>query len=238
MVGIRYLVGKVGLSSLASSREERAEAGGELFASHFRLIGRGLRDTVLTMDTDAAERRRQILESLKQERQRARASAAGQQDTRASADALAAPAIAAAAASVEDAEQRKADREELVQKLRSERQGGGTAPAKVRTAWSERIDGQTAQLERELGVLSAAASSSRAATRGSTSAALERAALDAVALQADAIDLGALGSAELDAIAKQAAAELDGLGARGASALGTIRPPGRRRPRTIDRASC
>ena len=134
------------------------------------------------MDADSAERRRQVLEALKFERQQARAAVVS-------------------ASPVED------QHNALMQKLLSERQGSSRiAPA--RFAWEEHIDRQASKLQMELGLFdnSEPNSSHHADTLHA-------------ALEADALDIGGLGKTELDAVGQQAAAELDQLGARGASAL-------------------
>lgn len=171
------------------------------------------------MEQDAAARRREVLEQLKLERQQARAAAA--------AAAASAGGTAAASNAVDgsgsSAEQRKAERNALVQKLLSERNASGgaaVAPTGTRTAWEDRIDRHATQLQEELGLgKDRAATSTTRQQRSASADAYERAALEQAALEADALDLGALGAAELDAIGQQAAAELDRLGARGASAL-------------------
>jgi hypothetical protein len=89
----------------------------------------------------------------------------------------------------------------------------------VRTAWEERLDRNTSRLQTELSQMATAGPAVSAAQPTPGPGALAAAAREAAALQADAIDLGAMGTAELDAIGQQAAAELDRLGARGASAL-------------------
>ena len=85
---------------------------------------------------DAAERRRQVLEALRFERQQARAAALS--------------ASPAAADSTVGQDQRSATHDAVMQRIMSQR--GHVAPVPVRSAWEEHRDRQASKLQEELGL--------------------------------------------------------------------------------------
>lgn len=198
-----------------------------------------------------------MLDSLRKEREERRAAAGSGADI----DTV----VAAHEPGTAAWEKRKAERNALVQQLLSERQAN-PSEFPVRSAWEERLERHTNRIEAQLGLAgtlprsphrSQPSSPSRpapsggsmhatsAGIRGGIDEALNRAARERAELEANAIDLGALGSAELEAIGSQAAEELARLGAAvvpGASNKAPTVPQGAAsgdtaRPSAIPRAS-
>ena len=175
--------------------------------------------TYMSEDIAHAERER-ILASLRREREERRATEL--------ASYAPAPDPAAAAAADEDStwEQRRMERIALVQRLLSEREATA-AIAAPRIAWEDRLERHTSRIESELGLSRSREESPRKSkpntparaggelkfARSGLDEALEKAARDRAALEADALSLGALGAAELDAIGTQAQDQLERLGA-------------------------
>ena len=143
------------------------------------------------------DRRESQLEELRREREQTRAAAIAEDEDEAMA-------------------QRRQERNVLVQRLLSER-GAGAVPPPPRTAWDEHLDRHTSRLQAELGLSAGARPATTTATTASD--ALAHAAQEQAALEADALQLGAVGVTDLEAMGQQAAVELDRLGAFGASAL-------------------